>query len=81
MLNKKTKVKICTPDGDLDLFNIITSVQQGDTLSTYLFITFLDKVLRPLIDLMKDNGFTLKKKKAKKEIIPRRKYYGCRLRR
>ena len=41
---------------------------QGDTLAPYLFIIFVDYILRTSIDLIKENGFTLKK--GKKQTIP-----------
>ena len=31
MLYKNTKVKICSPDGDTDYFDIVADVLQGDT--------------------------------------------------
>ena len=55
MLNKNTKVKIRLRDEDTNYF---------DTLATYLFIICLDYVLRPSIDLMKENGFKLAKEEA-----------------
>ena len=36
MLYKNTKVKDHSPDGDIDYFNIVTGVLQGDTLAPYL---------------------------------------------
>ena len=61
MLYKNTKVKLRSPDGDTDYFDIVAGVQQGDTLAPYLFIICLDYVPRTSIDLMKDNGFKLAK--------------------
>ena len=43
---RNTKVKICSPDGDTDYFDIVTCVLQGDTLAPYLFIICLDYVLK-----------------------------------
>ena len=63
MLNKNIKVKVCSPDGDTDYFDIVAGVLQGDTLAPYLFIIFLDYVLRTSIDKMKDNGFNMAKEK------------------
>ena len=57
MLYKNTKVKVRSPDGDTDYFNIVVGVLQGDTLAPYLFVICLDYVLRMSIDLMKENGF------------------------
>ena len=42
MLYKNTKVKVCSPDGDTDYFDIVAGVLQGDTLAPYLFIICLD---------------------------------------
>ena len=33
---KNTKVKICLQDGNLDFFDIVTDVLQGDTLLPHL---------------------------------------------
>ena len=45
MLYKNTKVKVHSPDGDTDYFNIVAGVLQGDTLTLYLFIICLDYML------------------------------------
>ena len=44
---------------ETDFFDNVAGVLQGDTLAPYLFI-ILDYILLILIDLMKENGFTLK---------------------
>ena len=59
MLYKNTKVKLRSPDGDTNYFDIVADVLQGDALAPYLFIICQDYVLRTSIDLMKENGFTL----------------------
>ena len=64
MLYRNTKVNVCSPEGDIDFFNIVAGVLQGDTSAPYLFIICLDYVLQTLIDLIKEHGFTLKKQKA-----------------
>ena len=46
---------------DTDIFDIVASVLQGDTLALYLFIKCLDNELRSSIDLMKENGLTQEK--------------------
>ena len=63
MLYKNTKVKVCSLDGNTDYFNIIAGLLQGDTLALYLFIICLNYVSRISIDLMKDNGIKLAKKR------------------
>ena len=62
ILNRNTKVKVRSPDGDSDYFDIVAGVLQGDTLAPYLFIICLDYVLRTSIDKIKENGFELTKK-------------------
>ena len=59
-LYKNIKVKVHLLDGDTDFFDIV-DVLQEDTLAPYLFIICIDYVLGTSIDLMKENGFTLKK--------------------
>ena len=61
MLYRNTKVKVRSPDGDTDYFDIVADVLQGDTLAPYLFIICLDYVLRTSIDKIKENGFKLTK--------------------
>ena len=63
MLYKNMKVKVCSPKGDTDYFDIVAGVLQGDTLAPYLIIICLDYVLRTFIDLMKENGFKLAKER------------------
>ena len=66
MLYRNTKVKVCSPDGDTDYFNIVAGVLQGDTLAPYLFIIYLDYVLRMSIGKMKENSFKLTKERSRK---------------
>ena len=63
---RNTKVKVRSPDGDTDYFDIVTGVLQGDTLAPYLFIICLDYVLRTSIDKIKENGFELTKKRSRR---------------
>ena len=55
MLNSNTK------DGDKNLFDIVTGVLQRDILAPYLFIIYLDFVLRTTIENRKENSFALKR--------------------
>ena len=64
MFYRNTKGKVCSPDGDMDC-DIVAGVLQGDTLAPYLFIICLDYVLQTSIDIIKKNGFILKKKKTR----------------
>ena len=70
ILYKNTKVKVCSPDGDTEYFNIVARVLQGDTLAPYLFIICLDYVLRTLINKIKENGFELTKKRSRRYYLP-----------
>ena len=69
-LYRNTKVKVPSPDGDTDYFDIVAGVLQGDTLAPYLFIICLDYVLRTSIDKIKKKN-RLRADKGKKQKIPR----------
>ena len=58
-------MKVRSPDGDTEYFDIVAGVLQGDTLAQYLFIICLDYMLRTSIDKIK-NGFKLTKKRSRK---------------
>ena len=66
ILYRNTKVKVRSPDGDTEYFDIVAGVLQGDTLAPYLFLICLDYVLRTSIDKIRENGFELTKKKETK---------------
>ena len=66
ILYRNTKVKVCSPNGDSDYFNIVAGILQGDTLAPYLFIICLDYVLRTSIDKIKENSFKLTKERSKR---------------
>ena len=42
ILYRNTKVKVYSPDGKTDCFDIVAGVLEGDTLASYLFIICLD---------------------------------------
>ena len=63
---RSTKVKILSPDGDTDFFDIVAGVLQGDTLAPYLFIICPDYILRTSIDKIKENGFKLTKERSRR---------------
>ena len=54
ILNRNTKVKLRSLDGDTEYVDIVAGVLLGDTLSPYLFIFCLDYVLRTSIDKIDD---------------------------
>ena len=60
------KVKVRSPDGDTDYFDIVARVLQGDTLTPYLFIICLDYVLRTSIKKIKENDFKLTKERSRR---------------
>ena len=66
ILYRNTKVKVRSPDGDTEYFDIVAGVQQGDTLAPYLFIICLDYVLRTSIDKIRENGFEPTKKRSRR---------------
>ena len=63
---RSTKVKVQSPDGDTEYFDILAGVLQGDMLAPYLFIICLDYVLRTSIDKIRENGFELTKKRNRR---------------
>ena len=66
ILYRNTKVKVRSPDGDTEYFDIVAGVLQGDTLAPYLFIICLDYVLRTSIAKIRENGFELTKKRSRR---------------
>ena len=66
MLCRNTKVKVRSPDGDTDYFDILAGELQGNTLAPYLFIFCLDYVRRTSIDKIKENGFKLTKERSRR---------------
>ena len=66
ILYRNTKVKVRSPDGDTEYFDIVAGVLKGDTLAPYLFVICLDYVLRTSIDKIRENGFELTKKRSRR---------------
>ena len=66
MLYKNTKVKVRSPDGETDYFDIVAGVLQVDILALDLLIICPDYVFRMLIDLMKENIFKLAKERSRR---------------
>ena len=64
VLYRNTKVKLSSPEGDFDYFDIVAGVLKGDTLAPYHFIICLDYVIKTLFNKIKENGFEMTKKKA-----------------
>ena len=61
MLLRNAKVR--SLDGDTDYFDIVAGVLEGDTLAPYLFIIYLEYLLRTSVDKMKDHSFKLTKER------------------
>ena len=66
ILYRNTQVKVRSPDGDTEYFDIVAGVLQGDTLAPYLFIICLDYVLRTSIDKIREKGFELTKRRRRR---------------
>ena len=66
ILYRNTKVKVRSPDGDTEYFDIVAGGLQGDTQASYLFIISLDYVIRTSIDKISENGFELTKKRSRR---------------
>ena len=66
ILYRNTKVKVRSPDGDREYFDIVAGVLQGVTLAPYLLIICLDYVLRTSIDKIRENGCELTKKRSRR---------------
>ena len=68
IIYKNTKVKVCSPDGDTDYFNIVVGVLQQDTLAPYLIIICQYYILQKSIDLMRENCLTLAKARSRRYL-------------
>ena len=66
ILNRNTKVKLRSPYGDTEYFDIVTGVIQGDTQAPYIFIISLDYALRTSTGKIRENGFELTKKRSRR---------------
>ena len=66
ILYRNTKVKVRSPDGATEYFDIVVGVQRRDTLAPYLFIICLDYALRTSIDKIRGNDFGLTKKRSRR---------------
>ena len=71
------KVKVCSPDGDADFFDIVADVLQESTLASSIYN--LPRLCTSNIDRSNERIW-LYTKKGKKQMIPHTNYYGHRLR-
>ena len=68
ILYRNTKVKVRSPDGVTEYFDIVAGVLQGNTLAPYHFIIGLDYVLSTSIDKSKKTASTWQRKDSAKTI-------------
>ena len=66
MLYRNTKVKVRSPDGDTDYFDIVAGVLQVDTLDPFLFIICLYYMPKRSIVKLNENGFKLTKERSRR---------------
>ena len=64
ILSRNNKLKVRSPEGDTEYFDIAVGVLREDTITPYLFIICLDYVFRTSIDKIRENGFELTKKRS-----------------
>ena len=68
ILYRNTKVKVHSPDGDTEYFDMVARVLLGFTLAPYLFIICLDFVFWTSIDKIRENIFEVTKKRSKRYL-------------
>ena len=73
ILYRNTKVKVRSPDGDTNYFDIVAGVLQEETLAPHLFIICLDYVLRTSIDKNQRKRFRVDKQK-KQNVLRKNNY-------
>ena len=67
IMYEDTTAKVITPDGEIETFNILAGVLQGDTLAPYIFVIFIDDVMRTSLLGREDKlGFQLRKIKSRR---------------
>ena len=69
LFNKNTKAIVRWPDGNTDILDIVTGVLQRYTLAPFAFIIYLNYVERTSIDLIRENGLTIKKIQTTDDIL------------
>ena len=66
VLYRNTKMKLRSPNGDTDYFDIVAGVLQRDTLAPYLFNICLAYMLRTSMVKIKENSFEVTKKRSRR---------------
>ena len=64
ILYRNTKVKVRSPDGDTEYFDIVAGVIKGDTLTPYLFIISLSSCLEHRLMKSKNTVSSWQRKEA-----------------
>ena len=60
LLNKNMKATVRSPGDDSVFFDIVAEISREDLLAAYILIIYQDFVFWTSIELIKENGFTLK---------------------
>ena len=67
IIYEDTTAKVITPDGETETFNILAGVLQEYTLAPYLFVIFIDYVMRIALQGRENKlGFQLRKRKSRR---------------
>ena len=61
ILYKNTKAMVRTTDSNTDFFGIAAETLQGETLVPYMLIICQDYIFQMSIDLIKENGLTVRR--------------------
>ena len=68
MLYTNTTAQVLSPGGDIEFFEILARVLQGDTLSPYLFVIALNFAMRQAIGDESNLGFTLDRSRSRRRL-------------
>ena len=66
MLYRNTRSMVRSPDGDTAFFENTIGVLQGDTLAPFLFILYLDYILKTSVDINAELGFILTERRSRR---------------
>ena len=57
VLYSNTCSSVLTPDCETEQFDVLTGILQGDTLAPFLFIIFVDYIMRTFVDAINEKCF------------------------
>ena len=67
VMYENTKARVITPDGETELFDILTGVLQGDTLAPFLFAIVVDYIMRQTIGEDAESlGFKIERRRSRR---------------